>query len=144
MEIARVTVDGVDLRATGTQIGAVYELRYELLPGLLTVGIVGGEQRVITLEDADFFDLGFSPLFNSLPVRRDDLLRSSEPRDYTMLWVSVPELAVKASAQRYEPLGGNRVRFSAGAFTADLVFDDDGFVLDYPGLASRVSSRNPL
>jgi len=143
MEIAHVTLDGTGLRATGTQIGAVYELRYELAPGLLHVSIVGGPRRSVRLGGADFFDLGFSPLFNSLPVLRDGLLRPSEARDYTMLWVSVPELAVERSAQRYEPLGANRIRFTAGAFGAELVFDDDGFVLDYPGLATRLPPVTP-
>jgi hypothetical protein len=139
MEIAHVELDGPALRARGTQIGADYELRYELSSAELTVEIVGGARRSVHLADADFFDLGLSPLFNTLPVLRDGLLRAQHPRDYSMRWVSVPELTVQPSEQRYEPIGGNRIRFSAGAFVVDLLFDDDGFVTEYPGLATRVS-----
>ena len=49
-----------------------------------------------------------------------------------MTWVSVPDLAVERSEQRYEPLGANTVRFRAGSFEADPVLDDDGFVIS-PG-----------
>jgi hypothetical protein len=42
------------------------------------------------------------------------------------------------SEQRYEPLGNGVIRFRAGDFTADIRFDGDGFVVDYPGLAKRV------
>jgi uncharacterized protein len=138
-EIARVTIAGANLRAVGTQIGVSYELQYQLDPGLLSVQVAGGGQLRLDLGEADFFDLGFSPLFNSLPVLRDDLLRAHLPRDYAMLWVSVPDLTVEHSEQRYDPMGDNRIRFSAGVFVAHLVFDDDGFIVDYPGLAVRVS-----
>jgi uncharacterized protein len=138
LEIARVTIAGTELLAIGTQIGASYVLTYQLAPGLLSLEIAG-ERLKLELGDADFFDLGLSPLFNSLLVRRDDLLHALGPRDYTMLWVSVPELAVERSKQRYEPLGDNRIRFSAGSFVVDLAFDEDGFILDYPGLAIRIS-----
>ncbi len=66
------------------------------------------------LADADFFDLGFSPLFNSLPVIRDRLLAPGPRRDYLMRWVDVPSLEVSLSEQRYEPLGNGVIRFSAG------------------------------
>ena len=38
---------------------------------------------------------------------------------------------------RYEPLGERRVRFSSGSFSADIEFDGDGFVVNYPGIARR-------
>jgi hypothetical protein len=82
--------------------------------------------------------VGWSPLFNSLPVLRDDLLRRGAPRDYVMRWVDVPTLEVSRSEQRYEPLGDGLVRFRAGAFVADIRFDDDGYVVDYPGIGTRV------
>jgi uncharacterized protein len=82
--------------------------------------------------------MSWSPLFNSLPVIRDRLLGGGPARLYEMRWVDVPSLAVSSSEQRYEPLGSGRVRFSAGDFTADIRFDEAGFVLDYPGIATRV------
>jgi hypothetical protein len=139
LEIARVEVEGGEMRATGTQLGVAYELRYELAPGLLRLELVGERQLEVTLGGLDFFDLGNSPLFNSLPVLRDGLLGGGAPRDYVMRWVSVPGLEVDESLQRYEPLGDRVVRYSSGSFVADVRFDEDGFVRRYEGLAERVA-----
>ncbi len=138
MEVAHVERRARDFTAVGTQLGAVYELRYRLEADRLALDLVGSASVELTLGDADFFDLGFSPLFNSLPVIRDGLLEDGAPRSYKMRWVEVPSLKVSASEQRYEPLGGGQVRFTAGDFTADIRFDECGYVLDYPGIATRV------
>jgi uncharacterized protein len=138
MEVARVQRRGTELRATGTQLGAVYELRYRLEPRRLALELVGGASLHVELGDADFFDLGWSPLFNSLPVLRDGLLQAGPARTYAMCWIDVPSLEIQRSEQRYEPLGDGVVRFSAGDFTADIRFDEAGFVLDYPGIGRRV------
>ncbi|TML97895.1 MAG: hypothetical protein E6G05_13790 [Actinobacteria bacterium] len=138
MEVAHVQRRARDLTAVGTQLGAVYELRYRLESDRLALDLVGGTSIELTLGGADFFDLGFSPLFNSLPVIRDGLLRAGPARVYTMRWVDVPSLKVTSSEQRYEPLGRGQVRFTAGDFTADIRFDELGYVLDYPGIATRV------
>jgi uncharacterized protein len=143
MEVAHVERHGHDIAAVGTQLGlklglgSAYELRYRLAPRVLSLDLVGLRSLEVELGDADFFDLGLSPLFNSLPVIRDDLLRVETPRTYVMRWVDVPSLEVTESEQRYEPLGNGRIRFRAGDFTADIRFDEEGFVVDYPGLATR-------
>jgi hypothetical protein len=141
-EIAHAIVEGEGLRARGTQIGiepSPYELRYELSPSLLQVELVGGEHREVDLGDADFFDVAYSPLFNSAPVLRDSLHLGGEARDYVMWWVDVPSLVVSRSEQRYEPLAPGIVRFRSDSFTAHIEFSADGFVSRYPGLAKRVS-----
>lgn len=94
-------------------------------------------------------DLGLSPLFNSLPVLRHRLLESDAPAvELVMVWISVPELQVRPSRQRYTPVrpAGTApalVRFETvedgGGFRADIEFDSDGFVVDYPGLATRLT-----
>ena len=137
MEVARVELAGRDFTAVGTQLGAVYELRYRLGGRILALEVIGVRSVELELVDADFFDLGFSPLFNSLPVLRDGLLEAGPPRDYAMSWVDVPSLEVSRSEQRYEPLGNGVVRFSAGDFTADIQFDEAGLVVRYPGIATR-------
>ena len=139
MEIAQIDVRGTDLRAEGTQIGVAYELRYELEPGALRAEIVGGRQVEVALDGVDFFDLGYSPLFNSLPVLRDGLLAGGSAREYVMRWVSVPELELHESPQRYEPQGDRAIRFSSGSFVTEIQFDEDGFVGRYEGLAERVA-----
>jgi uncharacterized protein len=137
MEIARVELDGGELRAEGTQIGIAYELRYILDRGTLELEVVGGRTRRVGPTDADFVDLGYSPLTNTLPILRDGLLEGGEPRDYVMALVDVPSLEVARSEQRYEPFAPGLVRFRSGDFTAMLELDDDGFVVRYPGLAVR-------
>lgn len=134
MEIARADVADGELRAEGTQIGVSYELRYRLEPARLRVEVAGGPSLDVGLDGADCFDLGFSPLFNSLPV----LTGLEQPTDFVMSFVDVPSLGVSRSEQRYEPLGDGRVRFTSGSFVAELAFDDDGFVVHYEGLAERV------
>jgi hypothetical protein len=137
MEVAHIHRRTREFTAVGTQLGAAYELRYRLEQNTLALDLVGERSLELSLGDADFFDLGWSPLFNSLPVIRDGLLEMGPPRDYVMRWVDVPSLEVSRSEQRYEPLGGGRVRFTADDFTADIRFAEDGFVLDYPGIGTR-------
>jgi hypothetical protein len=96
-------------------------------------------------------DLGFSPLTNLMPIRRLDLDRGRGEADFIMAWVSVPDLELFASAQRYEHVAaddsGSIVRFvdrgRFAGFTAELRLDRDGIVIEYPGLATRVESREP-
>jgi uncharacterized protein len=98
------------------------------------------------LADALDVDLALSPLTNSMPVLRHDLLRTKGPVDLVMAWVSVPDLAVHRSPQRYSLVralgdGVAVVRFESLAgdwFAADVTFDADGLVLDYPGIATRL------
>jgi uncharacterized protein len=135
MEIARVEVSGSALAAEGTQIGVAYELRYRLADGVLDLELVGGRSARVEPGEADFVDLGFSPLTNTLPILRDSLNRGGEARDYVMALVDVPSLEVERSEQRYEPIDSRTVRFRSGDFEAVLELDEDGFVVRYPGLA---------
>jgi uncharacterized protein len=135
MEIARAEVVAGELSAHGTQIGVVYELRYELEPERLRAEVIDGPSIDIGLDGADFFDLGFSPLFNSLPV----LAGLEETADFVMRFVRVPSLEIIRSEQRYEPLGDRVVRYRSNSFVADITFDEDGFVTHYQHLAQRVS-----
>ncbi|MGH3077440.1 MAG: putative glycolipid-binding domain-containing protein [Gaiellaceae bacterium] len=139
MELARVEISGSELGATGTQIGVAYELRYELERESLRLEVVGDRRLEVALGGLDFFDLGNSPLFNSLPVLRDGLLEAGDAHEYLMRWVSVPDLAVHEQRQRYEPIGAGVVRFRTGSFTADIEFDADGVVGRYEGLAERLA-----
>jgi len=84
-------------------------------------------------------DLTGSPLTNTLPIRRLGLLKA-EPgvaHRVSVAWVLLPSLELVQADQIYTALGDGRVRFANETFSADLVVDDDGFVLEYPGLAER-------
>ncbi|RDI49031.1 hypothetical protein DFR68_107156 [Nocardia mexicana] len=135
MEI--VHVEALD-RARGTQLGLVYELHWELDGSELTVDIGDGPVRH-RLDGADYFDLQHSAFFNTLPVVRDELLaEGAAPRDYTMRFVTVPQLAAVPATQRYVPQGGRTVRFVSGDYEADIDFDDDGFVVLYHDYLGRL------
>lgn len=144
MEVAQVESTEPELIASGTQLGVAYELRYRLAGNALHLTLDGERSLDLDLAGADFFDLGWSPLFNSLPVIRDHLLDAGPPRDYLMRWVDVPSLEVSMSAQQYEPLGNGIIRFRAGDFVSDISFDAEGFVLSYPGIGTRAQAPGPI
>ncbi len=108
-----------------------------------------GEPLVLpNLSDALDCDLGRCPTTNSMPVLREGLLERDEPAEFVMALVSVPELVVHRSRQRYVPLGtasdGRRtIRFESmdSDFRSVLTFDRDGLVVDYPQLARRLDPR---
>jgi hypothetical protein len=85
-------------------------------------------------------DVAFSPLTNTMPILREGLVAGDGPVDLLVAWVSVPDLSVRLSRQRYEPISARRVRYRSDAFSAELELDADGFVRHYPGLAREASS----
>jgi hypothetical protein len=87
------------------------------------------------LKDAVDIDLYSSPLTNTLPLRRLGLIDGTIT--IVAAWVLLPSLAVTANAQTYTVLEPGRVRYSSGSFTADLELDENGYVVRYPGLATR-------
>ena len=85
-------------------------------------------------------DLAVTPATNTLPIRRLGL-EVGQAADLSMAWVQFPGLEVLASAQRYERPAPDRWRFSSGDFTAELLVDPDGLVLDYAGLFRSLAYR---
>lgn len=160
-EVADVELEPDGVRAAGTQLGAVYRAHYELdargdwitrrlrveVPGAGSLGLrhdgdgawtVDGAARP-DLDGALDCDLAFSPLTNLMPIRRHALHERPGSVDLATAWVSLPDLAVTRSEQRYEHVRPGVVRFRSDDFTADLELDADGLVLDYPRLARRLS-----
>lgn len=90
-------------------------------------------------------DVAFSPLLNSVPIRRLRLHREAGEHILPVAFVSLPELRVEPAEQTYRtlaPLGEDgtaTVRFAAGDVSADLVVDGDGLVQRYPGLATLLA-----
>ena len=87
-------------------------------------------------------DLTVTPATNTLPVRRLAGLEVGQAADLRMAWVQFPGLEVLDSAQRYERLAADRWRFSTGDFSAELLVDPDGLVLDYGGLFRSLAYRS--
>ena len=164
-EATHVRIDGDRLTAQGTQLGAhPYRLDYSLTTGPdyvaerldLSVQADAGLRRLVIVRDPDGgwtaddrpmpdldgaldFDVLHSPVFNSTPYLRHGMGAGGEARDLVMAFVTVPELAVKRSEQRYTPLGDRRVNYASGDFSADIHFDDDGVVRLYEDYLERVA-----
>jgi uncharacterized protein len=112
------------------------------------VGALAGDPPgcdVGILAGSDDVDLQYSPLTNLMPARRLGLDRVGTSGEFTMAWVSVPDLAVHADGQRYtivppSPDGSPCARFDAvdESFAAVIAYDADGLAVDYPGIARRV------
>lgn len=135
----RLERDGADWRVrTGEQGNLDAVLR---AAGHPPAGLPGTDEPD-RLSGALDVDLGSSPLFNTLPVRRLGLCRApaDHAREVTVLWVLVPSLVVVPTEQVYTSLGPGRIRFASGTFTVDLDVDPDGFVVRYPGLAERADA----
>jgi uncharacterized protein len=173
-EFASVSISRSGLSASGTAIGSSpsgYRLDYRLETGpefvtkRLTVAARGdGWRRRLDLtrlrsgrwlcagvisemsavRGALDCDLALSPLTNTMPVLRHGLLEGGGPHEFLMAWVSVPDLRVIPSVQRYRFMRKSGkysiVRYESASrnFVADLTFDQDGMCLDYPGIGRSV------
>jgi hypothetical protein len=109
------------------------------LNAVLPTAPLAGSEDPDRLAEALDVDLYASPLTNTLPIRRLDLLAKPADTTHTIIaaWVLLPSLAVIPLGQSYTPLSQGRIRYSSGSFTADLSLDEGGFVTHYPGLAAR-------
>ena len=83
-------------------------------------------------------DIAWTPLTNTLPVRR--LGRwSGREEAIRVVYVALPGLALSAMEQRYTGLADGHVRYASvtSGVTRDLTMDGEGFVLEYPDLFRR-------
>ena len=93
-------------------------------------------------------DISVTPFTNTLPIRRLTLQPGSVAT-LNMAYIAIPQMQVKVTEQRYTCLDvtptGGRYRFESlkdgtSLFTAELLVDEDGLVLAYPGLFRRVGN----
>ncbi|HEV3425507.1 MAG TPA: putative glycolipid-binding domain-containing protein [Paraburkholderia sp.] len=88
-------------------------------------------------------DIAATPFTNTLPIRRLQLTEG-ERRPIPMAYISTPDLQVTRVEQAYTCIELNREYRYEGIFrnfTADLKIDDDGLVIDYPTLFTRLPRR---
>jgi hypothetical protein len=100
------------------------------------------------LDEALDCDLALCPFTNVMPILRHDLVGAARAGldlsvDLVTAWVDVPALTVHRSLQRYTTLGpagdgGAVIGFASEGFTAEIFVDADGFVIDYPAIATRL------
>lgn len=84
-------------------------------------------------------DIQWSPLTNTLPLRRLDLSDGGES-DIRVAYIALPELDARPMAQTYSRVDSSTVRYQSEtrSFVRDLVVDDEGYVVEYPGLFQRM------
>ena len=85
-------------------------------------------------------DISMTPFTNTVAIRRL-ASRVGEAAEIKVAYILVPELSLRAAPQRYTRLADQLWRFDGLDidFTADITLDDDGFVVEYPGLFRRKS-----
>jgi uncharacterized protein len=89
-------------------------------------------------------DLEGSAFTNALPAKRLRLPVGADS-EAPAVYVRAPDLRVERLEQQYArlPDDGGKVRFDYASpafdYRAVLVYDEHGFVLDYPGIARRVA-----
>jgi uncharacterized protein len=107
----------------------------------------GGEE-IPSLSGCLDVDISATPFTNTLPIRRLALQPGSSAI-LSMAYVAIPQMHIEATQQRYTCLevtsfGGRylyeSLKDGVSWFTAELPVDQDGLVLDYPGLFRRVGT----
>lgn len=105
----------------------------------------GDGQPLDHLDGCIDIDIWPTPFTNSFPIRRVPLA-IGERREFRMAWLFAPDLTIKAQPQAYTRLAERRYLFEnldGSGFRAELAVDEDGIVLDYPGLFRRVAVAPP-
>jgi len=84
-------------------------------------------------------DMVLSPFFNALPIRRMGLHKAAESVSVPVVYVYLPSLTVTAAEISYIGSGdGTGIKLKSPVAETTVVVDDDGFIVDYPGLAERI------
>ena len=100
-----------------------------------------GDGRAIDdLDGCSDIDIWPTPFTNSFPICREQFL-VGERRQFRMAWIFGPDLTFHPKPQAYTRLAGHLYLFEnldGSGFSAELPVDEDGIVLDYPGLFRRV------
>jgi hypothetical protein len=86
-------------------------------------------------------DVIFSPFFNALPIRRTGLYKRGDAISLPVVYVRLPELTVETVTIDYASDASNPgagIRLKSPVAETTITVDDEGFILDYPGLAERI------
>jgi len=84
-------------------------------------------------------DVIYSPFFNALPIRRTGLHQKAESVSLPVVYVRLPELTVDTVTIDYTSgAAGGGIELTSPVAETTVTVDDEGFILDYPGLAERI------
>jgi hypothetical protein len=97
-------------------------------------------QELPGVRGCDDVDLALTPATNTLPIRRLNLQVGSSG-SIIAAWVKFPELTVQPLSQRYMRLTKDTYRYESNTgFSAEIVVDDLGLVIAYPGGWERIAT----
>lgn len=97
-------------------------------------------QELPELHGCHDVDLAVTPATNTLPIRRLGL-QVGQSESVTAAWVKAPDLTVQPLFQRYTRLTKNSYRYeSSTGFSAEILVDDLGLVITYPGGWQRIAA----
>ncbi|MFA1704311.1 putative glycolipid-binding domain-containing protein [Mycobacterium intracellulare] len=84
-------------------------------------------------------DVEFSPFFNALPIRRLGLHEQAASVTLPVVYVNVPEMSIIADTVSYSSAGSRgEIKVHTSIADTTVSVDDEGFIVDYPGLAERI------
>jgi hypothetical protein len=83
-------------------------------------------------------DVIFSPFFNALPIRRTGLYEHADEITTPVVYVRLPELSVEQATTSYSSNASGGIKLVSPVADTTITVDDQGFILDYPGLAERI------
>ncbi|BBZ02288.1 hypothetical protein MCHIJ_17250 [Mycolicibacterium chitae] len=82
-------------------------------------------------------DVVFSPFFNALPIRRTGLHRRKDSVTLPVVYVWLPDLTVEPVTIGYARTASG-IKLQSPVAQTTITVDDEGFPIDYPGLATRI------
>ena len=91
-------------------------------------------------DGAETIDIELSPFLKSVPIRRYGLIGGEDAVEIPVVKLHLPSFEVEEVNQAYV-FGQGNVNFSGPTRNSNLTLDDDGLVLDYPGIATRIGDE---
>ncbi|WP_083176136.1 putative glycolipid-binding domain-containing protein [Mycobacterium scrofulaceum] len=84
-------------------------------------------------------DVVFSPFFNALPIRRLGLHERADSVTLPVVYVHLPDMSITADLVSYTSTGGlDGIKLRSPVADTTVSVDEEGFIVDYPGLAERI------
>lgn len=93
------------------------------------------------LDSAIDVDISLTPFTNTLPIKRLKLTEGKK-EEITVVYFDLPEDMFKAVKQNYTNMGKGLYKYENinKGFTSMIQTNEEGFVVDYPGIWQMVSS----
>jgi hypothetical protein len=88
-------------------------------------------------------DISITPFTNTLPINRLHLPVGSSKEDI-VLYINLPTSECKPVKQRYTNLGDKIYKYEnlVTGFISNIEVDEDGYVVNYPGIWYRIFPKN--